>query len=99
MKTLVISFTIWIFLVPSVVAMFLISTAVAARTPDLYFTFAALALALSILALSILAMVGGPSWLEPFLTASVRSFPKTQQHTNSIQEIKHEESLEVQSRP
>lgn len=93
MKTLIISFTIWIFLVPAVVAMFLISTAVAARTADLYFTFTALALAFSIL-----AMVGGPSWLEPFLTASVRSFPKTQ-HTNSIQEIKHEKSLEVQSRP
>jgi hypothetical protein len=94
MKTLIISFTIWIFLVPAVVAMFLISAAVAARTPDLYFTFTALALAFSIL-----AMVGGPSWLEHFLTASVRSFPKTQQHTNSIQEIKHEKSLEVQSRP
>jgi hypothetical protein len=94
MKTLIISFTIWIFLVPAVVAMFLISTAIVARTPDLYLTFTALALALSIL-----AMVGAPSWLEPFLTASVRSFPKTQQHTNSIQEIKHEKSLEVQSRP
>jgi hypothetical protein len=69
--------------------MFLISTAIAARTPDLYFTFTALALALSIL-----AMVGGPSWLEPFLTASVRSFPKSQHHTNSIQEIKHDNSLE-----
>ena len=94
MKTLIISFTIWIFLVPAVVAIFLISTAIVTRTPDLYFTFTALALALSIL-----AMVGAPSWLEPFLTASVRSFPKTQQHTNSIQEIKHEKSLEVHSRP
>ena len=94
MKTLIVSFAIWIFVVPAVVAIFLISTAVAVRTPDLYFTLTALALALSIL-----AMVGGPSWLEPFLTASVRSFPRTQQHTNSIQEIKHEKSLEVQSRP
>jgi hypothetical protein len=94
MKTLIVSFAIWIFVVPAVVAIFFISTAVAARTPDLYFTLTALALALSIL-----AVVGGPSWLEPFLTASVRSFPRTQQHTNSIQEIKHEKSLEVQSRP
>ena len=89
MKTLIVSFAIWIFVVPAVVAIFLISTAVAVRSPDLYFTFTALALALSIL-----AIVGGPSWLEPFLTASVRSFPRTQQHTNSIQEIKHEKSLE-----
>ena len=89
MKTLIVSFAIWIFVVPAVVAIFLISTAVAVRTPDLYFTVTPLALALSIL-----AMVGGPSWLEPFLTASVRSFPRTQQHTNSIQEIKHEKSLE-----
>jgi hypothetical protein len=88
MKTLIVSFAIWIFVAPAAVALFLISTAVAVRTPDLYFTFTALALALSIL-----AMVGGPSWLEPFLAASVRSFPKTQQHTNSFQEIKHEESL------
>ena len=94
MKTLIVSFAIWIFVVPAVVAVFLISTTVAVRTPDPYFIVIALALALSIL-----AMVGAPSWLEPFLTASVRSFPKTQQHTNSIQEIKHEKSLEVQSRP
>jgi hypothetical protein len=89
MKTLIVSFTIWIFVVPAAVAVFLISTAVAVRTPDLYFAFTALALTHSIL-----AMVSGPSWLEQFFTASVRLFPKTQQHTNSIQEIKHEKSLE-----
>jgi hypothetical protein len=89
MKTLIVSLAIWIFLVPVAVAMFLISTAVAVRTPDLYFTFTAIPLTLSIL-----AMVSGPAWLEPFLNASVRLFPKTQQHTNSIQEIKHEKSLE-----
>jgi len=88
MKTLIVSFAIWIFVVPAAVVVFLISTTVAARTPDLYFTVIALALTLSIL-----AMVSGPSWLEPF-TASVRLFPKSQQHTNSIQEIKHEKSLE-----
>ena len=64
MKTLIVSFAIWIFVVPAAVAVFLISTAVAVRTPDLYFTFTTLALALSIL-----AMVSGPSWLEPFFTA------------------------------
>ena len=89
MKTLIVSFAIWIFVVPAVVALFLISTAVAVRTPDLHFTLTALALALSIL-----AMVSGSSWLEPFFTARVRLFPKSQHHTNSIQEIKHENSLE-----
>ncbi len=89
MKTLIFSFAIWIFVVPAAVAVFLISTTAAVRTPDLYFTVIALALALSIL-----AMVGGPSWLEPFFTASVRLFAQSQQHTNSIQEIKHERSLE-----
>jgi hypothetical protein len=89
MKTLIVSFAAWIFVVPAAVAVSLISTTVAVRAPDLYFTFTVLALALSIL-----AMVSGPSWLEPFFTASVRLFSKTQQHTNSIQEIKHEKSLE-----
>jgi len=89
MKTLIVSFAIWIFVVPAAVAAFLIYTTVAVRTPDLYFTVIAVALALSIL-----AMVSGPSWLEPFFTASIRLFPKSQQHTNSIQEIKHEKSLE-----
>ena len=88
MKTLIVSFTIWIFVVPAAVAVFLISTIVAVGTPDLYFTVIVLALALSIL-----AMVSGPSLLEPFFTASVRLFPRSQQHTNSIQELKHEKSL------
>jgi hypothetical protein len=91
MKTLIVSFAIWIFVVPAAVAVFLISTTVAVRTPDLYFIVVALALALSIL-----AMISGPSWLEPFFKASVRLFPKSQHHTNSIQEIKHENSLEGQ---
>jgi hypothetical protein len=89
MKTLIVSFAIWIFVVPAAVAVFLISTTVAMRTPDLYFIVVALALALSIL-----AMVSEPSWLEPFFTASVRLFPKNQHHTNSIQETKYENSLE-----
>ena len=93
MKTLIVSFAIWIFVVPAAVAVFLISTTVAMRTPDLYFIVVALALALSIL-----AMVSEPSWLEPFFTASIPLFNKSQQHTNSIQEIKHENSLEGQIR-
>ena len=93
MKTLIISFVIWVFVVPAVVAVFLIFTFIATRNPDLYFAFIALALALSIL-----AMASGLSWLAPLFIGSVRSFPRTQQRPNSIQEIKHEKSFEGQFR-
>ena len=85
MKTVIVSFAIWIFVVPAAVAVFLISTTVAVRTPDLYFTVIALALAFSIL-----TMVWGPFWLEPFSSAH----PKSQHRTNSIQEEKYEKYLE-----
>jgi len=93
MKTLVVSFVIWIFVIPAAVAVFLIFTFLAAHIPDLYFTFASLALAFSIL-----TMVWGPFWLEPFSSVSFSLFPDSQQHTNSIQEKKHEECLEGQVR-
>jgi hypothetical protein len=93
MKTLIISLTIWIFIVPAVVALFLIFTFLAAYNPDLYPALASLALAFSIL-----TMVWGPFCLEPFSSASFSLFPKSQQRTNSIQEKKHEKYLEGQAR-
>jgi len=93
MKTLVVSFEIWIFVIPAAVAVFLIFTFLAAHIPDLYFAFASLALAFSIL-----TMVWGPFWLEPFSSVSFLLFPESQQHTNSIQEKKHEKCLEGQVR-
>jgi hypothetical protein len=93
MKTLIVSFAIWIFVVPAVVTVFLIFTFLAAHSPDRYFTFASLALAFSIL-----TMVWGPFWLEPFSSASFWLFPKSQQRTNSIQEEKYEKCLEGQVR-
>ena len=39
MKTLIVSFAIWIFVVPAVVAVFLIFTFLAAHSPDLLFHF------------------------------------------------------------
>ena len=89
MKTLIVSFAIWIFVVPAVVTVFLIFTFLAAHSPDRYFTFATLALAFSIL-----TMVWGPFWLEPFASASFWLFPKSQQRTNSIQEKRYEKHLE-----
>ena len=47
---------------------------------------------------TVLTMANGPFWLERFFITSVRSFPQTQQSPNSIQEIKHENSLEGQFR-
>ena len=93
MKTLIVSFVIWIFVVPVAVAVFLISMFLAAHSPDLYFTFTPLALAFSIL-----TMVWGPFWLEPFSSISFWLFPKSQQRTNSIQEKKYEKCLEGQVR-
>jgi len=89
MKTLIVSFAIWIFIVPAVVTVFLIFTFLVAHSPDRYFTLAMLALAFSIL-----TMVWGPFWLEPFSSASFWLFPKSQQRTNSIQETKYEKHLE-----
>ncbi len=94
MKTLVVSFVIWIFVIPAAVAVFLIFTFLAAHIPDLYFAFASLALAFSIL-----TMVWGPFWLEPFSSVSFLLFPESQQYTNSIQEKKHEKYLDGQVRP
>ena len=93
MKTFIISFAIWVFVVPGAVSVFLIFGLIATRIPDLYFTLITLALTLSIL-----TMASGPSWLEPFFITSVRSFPNSQQSPTSIQEIKHEKSLEGQFR-
>jgi hypothetical protein len=93
MKTLIVSFAIWIFVVPAVVTVFLIFTFLVAHSPDRYFAFATLALAFSIL-----TMMWGPFWLEPFSCASFWMFPKSQQRTNSIQEEKYEKHLEGHGR-
>ena len=89
MKTLIVSFAIWIFVVPAVVAVFLIFTVLAAHSQDRYFIFATFALGFSIL-----TMVWGPFWLEPFSSASFWLFPKSQHRSNSIQEKKYEKHLE-----
>jgi hypothetical protein len=73
MKILLVCFAIWMFVVPAAVAMFLIFMFLAARIPALYITSTSLALAFSIL-----AMVWGPFWLEPFFGASFWLFPNTQ---------------------
>ena len=94
MKTLIVSLAIWIFVVPAVVTAFLIFTFLMANSPDRYFTLATLALAFSIL-----TMVWGPFWLDPLSSASSWLFPKSQQHTKSIQEKKYEKYLEGHVRP
>ena len=61
MKAFILSFAIWVFVVPVTVAMSLIFTFIATRMPDLYFPFIALALTFFTLAMAI-----RPSWLGRF---------------------------------
>jgi hypothetical protein len=88
-KTLIVSFAIWLFVVPAVVTVFLIFTFLVAHSRDRYFTFATIPLAFSVV-----TMAWGPLWLEPLSSASFWLFPKSQQRTNSIQEKKYEKHLE-----
>jgi hypothetical protein len=88
MKTLAVSFVIWVFVVPVAVAVLLIFKFLISHVPDLYFASASLALAFSIL-----TMVWGPFWLESFSSFSLWLFPRSRQDANSIQEKRHEKSL------
>jgi len=89
MKLLIVSFLISIFVAPAAVALFLIFRFLSSQVPDLYFVFVSLGLGFSVL-----TMVWGPFWLEPFLSPSFRVFPKSRQRTNSIQEKKYEKCVE-----
>lgn len=93
MKTLIVSFAIWLFIVPAVVALFLIFTFLATYSPDLYPMLASLALAFSVL-----AMVWGSLCPDRFSSSNFRLFPKSPQVTNSIQEKKYEKCVEGQVR-
>ena len=55
MKTLIVFFVIWIFVVPGLAGLPLVLTFVATLVPDLYFAFTFLALAFSVA-----TIVGGP---------------------------------------
>ena len=93
MRTLVISFLIWVLLVPALVAMFLIFTFIAAFLPDLYFASTSLALAFAVV-----TMVWGPFWFAPFSGSRAHFFPRNRQHSNSTQEKKCEQSFKGQVR-
>src|SRR5207245_4198585 len=54
---LLISFVIWVLIVPALVALFLIFTFIAAFLPDLYFAATSFALAFAVV-----TMVWGPFW-------------------------------------
>ena len=88
MKTLAVSFAIWVFVVPAAIAVLLIFKFLFSHVPDFYIASASLALAFSIL-----TMVWGPFWLESFSSFSLWLFPRSQQRTNSIQEKRHEKSI------
>ena len=89
MKLLIVSFLVSLFVAPAAVALFLIFRFFMSQAPDLYFVLVPLGLGFSVL-----TMVWGPFWLEPFLSPSFRLFPKSRQRTNSIQENKYEKCVE-----
>lgn len=91
MKTLLVSFVIWVLLVPAFVALFLIFTFVAAFVEDLYFAGTSLALAFAVL-----TMVWGPFWLGPFSGSSGHSFGRNREHPNSTEEKKRAHSFKDQ---
>ena len=93
MKLLIVSLLISIFVAPTAVALFLIFRFLTSQVPDLYFVLVSLGLGFSVL-----TMVWGPFWLEPFLSLSFPLFPKSRQSTNSIQEKKYEKCVEGQVR-
>ena len=89
MKLLLLSFLISLFVAPAAVALFLIFRFLTSQVPDLYFVLVSLALGFSVL-----TMVWGPFWLEPFFNFSSRLVPKSRQRRNSIQENKYEKCVE-----
>ncbi len=93
MRTLLVSFVIWVLIVPALVALFLIFTFIAAFLPDLYFAATSFALAFAVV-----TMVWGPFWCGPFSGSSDRPFPRNQQHPNSTQEKKRAHSFKGQVR-
>lgn len=93
MRTLLISFVIWVLIVPALVAVFFIFSFIAAFVRDLYFAATSFALAFGVV-----TMVWGPFWLGPFLSSSGRRFPRNRQHQNSTQEKKRAHSFNGQVR-
>ena len=89
MKLVTVFFVISIFVAPAAVALFLIFRFLTSQVPDLYFVLVSLGLGFSVL-----TMVWGPFWLEPFFSPSFRLFPKSRQRTNSIQENKYDKCVE-----
>jgi len=92
MKTLLISFLIWVLIVPVCVTLFLIFTFIAAFVQDLYFAATSFAVAFAVL-----TMVWGPFWLEPFSGSSGHPLQRNRQHPNSTQEKKRAHSFKVDS--
>ncbi|HVH72189.1 MAG TPA: hypothetical protein VNB49_13905 [Candidatus Dormibacteraeota bacterium] len=92
MKTLVLSFVVWVLIVPVFVALFLIFTFIVTFVRDLYFAATSLALAFTVL-----TVAWGPLWFGPFSGSSGHPSPRNRQHPNSTLEKKRAHSFEVRS--
>ena len=93
MRTHLISFFIWVLIVPALVAVFFILSFIAAFVRDLYFAATSFALAFAVL-----TMVWGPFWLGPLLGSSGHPSQRNLQHPNSTQEKKRAHSFKSQVR-
>jgi hypothetical protein len=96
MKMLFISFVFWIFIIPSLIASFLILTALAAFVPELYF-----AVAWFLLAFSAGMVLCGPFWVIPFAPFARSRFSSSARsccQINSTQEKNDEVSSNIEVR-
>ena len=93
MRTFLISFVIWVLIVPALVALFLIFTFIVAFVRDLYFAATSLALGFAVL-----TMVWGAFWLGSLPSSSGHPSQRNRQCPNSTEEKKRAHSFKGQLR-
>ncbi len=93
MKTLIVSFIIWIFIVPCAVAIYLVFGFLTARAPNFYFVCTCLAITLAPL-----AIIWGSFWILNSSRESSAFSPVNHQRSTSFTEKNHEKYLDA-SRP
>jgi len=93
MKTLIVCFVLWIFVVPVLAGVFLIFAFIATPVPDLYYAFTSLALSFSLV-----AIVYGLLRHDRLSSVSFHFFSRNRQSMNFVQEKKYENLVENSAR-